>query len=215
MDAIRRSGAYRIIDLCAGAGGAWRNLLRDKSRELTVDLKIILTDLYPNHDALSASEKQFPQQVKRWPEPVDARNPGKELDGFFTLFTAAHHFDPQELTQILRQAVEKGTGVALFEMSHRSVRGLLLTCLVPVAHWLIVPFFRPVPFSRLFWTYLVPLIPLISFYDGLASCLRSYRPHELEQIVAGLGENLFEWQIGERSTGYPIPVTYLIGIPRN
>ena len=51
--------------------------------------------------------------------------------------------------------------------------------------------FRPAcpPFrwSRLLWTYLVPVIPLVLLFDGIVSCLRSYRPDELLKLVAIAG----------------------------
>jgi hypothetical protein len=175
IEALKRCGTLRIIDLCSGGGGPWQ------------------TDLYPNSHAGQELQRQYPQQVGWWPEPVDALSPPEQLRGFYTLFTSGHHFHPEALGRILRQAVEKGQGIALFELSHRSLLALFLVLLTPLAVLLVIPFCRPIRLSYLFWVYLVPLV-----------------------IVARLGESGYNWQIGEQPSdrGLP-PLTYLIGIPRS
>ncbi len=64
------------------------------------------------------------------------------------------------------------------------------------------------------WTYLIPVVPLVSFFDGLVSCLRTYSVQELRELSEGLDAKDYQWEIGERkSTAGPIPITYLIGVP--
>ena len=52
---------------------------------------------------------------------------------------------------------------------------LLLT---PLAVGLATPFIRPFRWSRLFWTYVIPLVPLTCWWDGVVSQLRAYTPAE-------------------------------------
>jgi hypothetical protein len=77
---------------------------------------------------------------------------------------------------------------------------------------LLTPFMHPFRWSRLLWTYVIPVIPFLLWFDGIMSCLRSYSVPELEGLVAGLPRNDYEWKIGEERCGLvPIAVTYLIG----
>jgi hypothetical protein len=75
------------------------------------------------------------------------------------------------------------------------------------------PRIRPFRWSRLLWTYLIPIIPLVLLFDGVVSCLRTYRPQELREIVDKLSCSQYRWEIGELA-GRRAPVTYLIGCPK-
>ena len=44
----------------------------------------------------------------------------------------------------------------------------------PVHPGILAPTIRPFRWSRLFWTWLIPLVPFVLFYDGIVSCLRAY-----------------------------------------
>jgi hypothetical protein len=214
LESLKRCGSRQIIDLCSGGGGPWLRFYPALQRDLEQPLQLWLTDLYPNSHAGLELQRQYPQQVGWWPEPVDALRPPEQLRGFYTLFTSGHHFRPEALGRILRQAVEKGQGIALFELTHRSLPALFLALLTPLAVLLLTPFCRPFRLSRLFWVYLIPLVPVLALFDGIVSCLRSYKPEELRSIVARLGENGYDWQIGEQPSDRGLtPLTYLIGTP--
>jgi hypothetical protein len=82
----------------------------------------------------------------------------------------------------------------------------------PLRVLLAAPFIRPFRWSRLFWTYFVPVLPLVLLFDMLVSCLRIYNVQELRDLTVGLDR--YRWNIGT-VRGKPIPfrVTYLIGVP--
>lgn len=49
-------------------------------------------------------------------------------------------------------------------------------------------------------------------FDGIVSCLRTYKPAELRAMTAELTQ--YDWEIGElKALGAALPVTYLIGYP--
>jgi hypothetical protein len=92
---------------------------------------------------------------------------------------------------------------------------LLSLLLIPIAAWLFVPFRRPFRWSRLLWTYLIPVIPFVFVFDGLISCFRAYSRRELQDMTNELATNGYRWEIGEESGGLlPLRVTYLVGCPR-
>ena len=104
--------------------------------------------------------------------------------------------------------------IGIFEATERSVLALLLMLLAPLALLVVTPWIRPFRWSRLFWTYLVPAVPMVTLFDGLVSCLRTYSVQELRDLIAGLDKNDYSWEVGTVRSGRSLtPITYLIGVP--
>ena len=91
---------------------------------------------------------------------------------------------------------------------------MLLMCLTPLAALILTLFIRPFRWSRLFWTYVVPVVPLVLLFDGIVSCLRTYTPEELRDFTEEFSACGYAWEIGEeRAARSPVAITYLIGYP--
>ena len=144
---------------------------------------------------------------------VDATRVPVTLPGVRTLFSGFHHFAPKAARAVLEDAVRTRQPIAVFEASHRSVAALFAITFSPLFVLLVTPAIRPFRISRLFWTYLVPLIPLLVLFDGVISSLRIYTPTELLELTAGLGGDDYQWEAGEDRGAGPLPTTYLIGYP--
>jgi hypothetical protein len=145
---------------------------------------------------------------------MDATQIPDELDGFRTIFSSFHHFEPREAREILQDAVNKRRGIGIFEAGGRRIVTLLLTFLIPIGTLLLTPCLRPFRWSRLVWTYVLPVIPFVLWFDGIMSCLRTYSLQELAELTSGLTAHGYEWKIGQESGGlFPVPITYLIGYP--
>jgi hypothetical protein len=218
--ALDATGSPQIIDLCSGGAGPWLRMGPQLQRRLRRSMPIVLTDLYPSSQSTGRNgagnliSKRAAQQIVFVPFPVDATRVSPALPGFRTLFTAFHHFDPPTAQAILQSAVDQGQGIGIFEQTRRSPSSLLVMLVLPLLAWLFTPFLRPFHWSRLFWTYAIPAIPLVLLFDGLVSCLRTYEPHELRAMVEQLHGQPYSWEIGRaRSPLSPIGITYLIGWP--
>ncbi len=213
--ALERMGTRRILDLAAGAGGPWSKLLSQLSEGASAPIEVRLTDYYPNENALEQVRRDAGNRLDFERQSVDAANVPPHLEGFRTMFTSFHHFRPDAARGILRDAVRQRRGIGIFEFTNRDWLTLLLLLPSPLFILLAAPFARPFRWSRLFWTYVVPLLPLAVTFDGLVSNLRTYTPDELREMVEELDAPDYEWDIGEA----PIPhmagrITYLIGHPR-
>ena len=135
-----------------------------------------------------------------------------DIEGFRTLFTAFHHFPPDQAKQILTSAVKGVQGIGVFEYTDRNLlRWSLLTLITPVTMLFVAPFLKPFSFSRLFWTYCLPFIPLVAAWDCLISGLRTYLPEELLEMVREIGASGYEWSAERLENG---AVTYLVGYPK-
>ena len=213
--ALEKSGAHQVLDLCSGAGGPWLWLYKAFDRQGSSAISICLTDKYPNVPALNRAKTASRNTVHFHPAPVDVSEIPPELNGFRTLFASFHHFPPQRAQAILQDAVNRQQGIGIFEVPGRHFLTILLTFMVPVADLIITPFLRPFRWSRLLWTYVIPIVPVVLCFDGLVSCLRAYSPRELAELTGRLSfASEYEWDIGEERGGFlPLPITYLIGCP--
>ena len=136
------------------------------------------------------------------------------LKGMRTMFTSFHHFSPEDARAILQDAVDAGESVGIFEFTRRDPLTMGLIFAGVLLMFVHTPRIRPFRWSRLLWTYLIPIIPLVLLFDGVVSCLRTYRPQELREMVEKLNACNYQWEIGELTTG-KAPITYLIGYPKN
>lgn len=217
------TGNQSIVDICSGAGGPWSDLagrLRSRtSSENPAGLQVWLTDKYPNVGALQNRTLQnagadSENRVAFYPEVVDAMDVPTELKGFRTMFTSFHHFPPEGARAILQNAVDAGESIGIFEIPRRAASTIGLTFVFVLLLFAGTPWMRPFRWSRLLWTYLIPIIPVALLFDGVVSCLRTYRPHELLALTELLTACEYRWQAGERSgEGGEIVITYLIGCP--
>ncbi|HEX4935800.1 MAG TPA: hypothetical protein VFV33_21620, partial [Gemmatimonadaceae bacterium] len=153
--------------------------------------------------------------IAQHPAPVDATRVPESLGGFRTMFSAFHHFAPHTARRILGDAVARREPLAVFEATTRSVACLSFVLLAPLITLLVMPIVRPRRWTNFLFTYLIPIVPLMVLWDGVVSCLRTYDVPELHALArAADPEGTYDWQAGEVYRRGPIPVTYLIGVPR-
>jgi hypothetical protein len=213
---LEECGTERVLDLCSGAGGPWPSLMRHFQSQGTVPPEVFLTDKYPSMTKLRDGESPVANRIHFLSHSVDATRIPGHLDGFRTLFSSFHHLNREDARSLLQDSVRRRQAIGIFEAPARHALTLLSLLFVPIATWLFVPFRRPFRWSRLFWTYLIPIVPVILLFDGLISCLRAYSPEELEEMTKGLGGNRYRWEIGEVAGGLlPVRITYLIGSPQS
>jgi hypothetical protein len=209
LKALRSTHSERIIDLCSGGGGALTGLNSQLRKELP-ELKIILTDLYPNQPAIIRI-RNLDNNITYLNQSIDARRVPEDLNGFRTLFLSFHHFKPGDAKRIIQDAVNSGNGIAVFEGQERSFASILAMIFSPVTLWLATPFIRPLHVGRIIFTYFIPLVPLFVLWDGIVSCFRTYSVKEMNEIIQNLDNgHLYDWQTGKLKSG-PGHILYLIG----
>lgn len=203
---LRASGCCRLVDLGSGSAGPVSLVLRELRREGHA-VTVVLTDLYPR-------ESRPAEGVEYWPEPVDACAVPERLGGARTMFAAFHHLAPEHARGVLASAAARGEPICIFEATARSAPAIATCLLIPLCVLLLTPAIRPVkPWSMVF-TYLIPLLPAMIFWDGLVSHLRTYTPGELQAMADGLGGEGYRWEAGElRPPKSPVGLPYLLGSP--
>jgi len=205
---LDRAGTDRVVDLASGGAGPWPGLAAAIDTARGRAPAVTLTDLYPNQRAF---ERAATAGLAHEPTPVDARAVPPHLSGVRTMFDALHHLRPGDARAVLADAHRAGAPIVIAEATSRRLAPILGSLLfVPLAVLLLTPAIRPWSLSRLVFTYLVPVLPLLILWDGIVSCLRTYRPDELRALTRGLDG--YRWEAGEIRRRASI-VTYLIGEP--
>lgn len=211
---LKRTGETRIVDVCSGGGGPLIAVLPHLSERLGTKVTARLTDLFPNIEAFQAIAAETGGMATGELSPVSAFDVPAELGRFETVFTALHHFRPEDAKRVLADAAAKGRSIAVIEPFNRkavvatTVGGFLLGLLR-------TPFMGRMTVARFFWTYPIPIAPLILSWDGCVSCLRAYSTDELLAMGKEVAP-LYSWQAGEREVVLPrvtLTLTYLVGEP--
>ena len=214
-EGLAHTGQTAVLELGAGAGGGTETVLTALRAHGQPRATITLTDLYPQPAAWADIARRTRGAIGFAPDPVNALAVPAHLSGFRVLFSAFHHFPPAAAEALLRDAVQAGTGIGVFEGAGKHwVEILLAWTVLPLAQLLLTPLYRPFRLSRLVFTYLIPLIPLCTIWDGTVSVLRMYPPDELLALArAADPTGRFAWQAGKKRHWWGPQVTYLIGWP--
>ncbi len=181
QEALLQAQQLHLLELGAGAGGGTDGVAR-ALRQLPglADLRVTLTDLYPQPSAWQGIQESSGGQIGYETAPVDATAVPAHLTGFRTMFSAFHHFTPAAAEAILADAVRQSAGIGVFEGAGKHWHEILLAwTILPIMQVLATPFMPPFRLSRLFFTFIIPLIPLCTIWDGTVSILRMYPTDQL------------------------------------
>jgi hypothetical protein len=205
----------KIIDLCSGGGGYIEQVYNEINKISEHKISITLTDKFPNINAFDFLKNKTNEGINYIDGSTDATNVPKDLKGFRTMFSAVHHFQPEQIRSILKNAIANRAAVGFFDGGEKSIFAILgLIIMHPIAFLIFTPFFKPFKISRLFFTYVLPLIPIYTVWDGVVSILRMYKPEELRQIAESLEAENYNWTSGKTKNRFGIRATYLIGYPK-
>lgn len=80
---------------------------------------------------------------------------------------------------------------------------------------LVTPFYYWRSPGHLFFTYIIPLIPLILVLDGYVSSLRTRTPQEIRSLMRDCGASADNWTVKHGVAQHTWPtgyLTYVIGV---
>jgi len=212
---LGRSMADRIVDVCSGGGGPLPAVLPLLERDLGRPIGATLTDRFPNRRAFERAEEESGGRIRGELASISAWDVPPSLGPFETLFTAFHHFDPDDAQAILADAARKRRTIVVVEPFRRReallvglggfLRGVILT-----------PRVGRMTLARALWTYPVPISAAVLGWDGFVSCLRAYSADEMLSLARGAASDGYVWSAGvEPIPGSPLglAVTWLVGEP--
>lgn len=211
---LKKTGATTVIDLCSGGGGTVEQIQKNIETQYNQQVPFVLTDKFPNLNAYKFIQQKTKGKITYFPRPVNAVQVDDSLKGVRTIFSAFHHFDNDTAKQVIGNAVAAKEGIGIFDGGDKNIFFILsITLLHPIAFFLSTPFLKPFKWSRLLFTYVVPIIPLFTIWDGIASVTRLYTPQQLLGIANSVNNTSYCWQVGKQKNKYGMHITYLLGYP--
>lgn len=211
-EVIERHRATRVVDLCAGGGGPTPAVVEALAKR-GIAVEVTLTDLHPNLTAFEEMKRESGGKVGYSETPVDATAVPASLTGVRTIFNAFHHFPPELAKRILANARKERQPIVVVELVGRTVPMTVGISAAPLAELFVTPLLRPLHWTSLVFTYLLPILPLVTWHDGVVSCLRVYSPKELEALVADEQDPGWRWSTRTVPMGGPAYATILVGEP--
>ncbi|MBX2840170.1 MAG: class I SAM-dependent methyltransferase [Flammeovirgaceae bacterium] len=215
QEGVEKSGKSNIIDLCSGGGGSMMLVRKHFKVHSSLQFKALLTDLFPNKKSFDYIKKESEGEIDYYPNSVDARNLPESFDGFLTMFNGFHHFRPEEAKGILKNVMDRKLPLGIFEPIDKSIWQMIAnTFALTILLFLATPFIRPFKWSRIIFTYFIPLIPICTLWDGWVSVIRLYNPQSMEKLLSEVDTTGYEWKAGKASHPFG-KVIYLLGWPKN
>jgi len=186
------------------------NNLNDLTRR---DFQITLTDKFPNIRAYKYLNKITDGKINFIDKSVDATRVPKDLNGIQTIFSAFHHFSPTAASTILRNAVHNNKPIGIFDGGDKNLLVLVgMIFIHPIVFFLFTPFIKPFRISRIFFTYVFPLIPFCTIWDGVVSIGRLHEPKNLRKLIHEADPHKkYLWQVGKANHKFGLKVAYILG----
>lgn len=220
--ALREQGLEQVVDLGSGAGGTMPDVVAElREQPETAGVRLVMTDLYPNLDAIERFKGQEQDGLTYSPDPVDATALADAPPGLKTMINCFHHMRPAQARAILSSARDARQPLLIYEMGEMPMPFVLWVITLPIAlpilmvmTWFLTLYVRPLTFRQVFFTYLVPLVPIFYAWDGQASLPRMYSMSDYDEILEGLHGDDYVWEKGPamRANGKKLG-TYVLGMP--
>ncbi len=145
---------------------------------------------------------------------VDADNFEATEEGLYLSVNSFHQFTVKEAKEILAQVSKNRQPIVVVEGNNDSLWQVFgMTVIVPLTVILTAPFVKPFRLERLVFTYLIPLLPSVTFLDGFIALFKLYAPKDLDELTASLNEENYYWRSGKMDNGRGGKIIFLIGHP--
>lgn len=116
------------------------------------------------------------------------------------MISSFHHMKPDNARKILENAEKARQPILIFEISDNNPPVFLWWIAIPINFIMalfITPWVRPMSWKQLFFTYLIPIIPLCFAWDGAVSNARTYTLDDLDELLEGLSSESYKWEKGK------------------
>lgn len=196
----------QIVDLGTGAGG----IMPDVIEKLSPNLKLVLTDLYPNPDSINQF-KNHPN-ISYSSDSTNAEHLSNAPEGIKTMVNCFHHMPIPVAKNILASAQKNKQTLLIYELSNKPIPVLVWWLFLPIGFSmvfimsLILTLFSKPSLKQLFFTYIIPVIPFVFAWDGQASMPRTYCESDLNELTASFPQSddyQWKYQIAKNDKGKP------------
>mgnify|MGYP001796717006 CR=1 FL=1 len=134
------------------------------------------------------------------------------LEGAYSFFNCFHTLTPEDATRYLTQLAQAGKPVIVAEGNNDNWwQAVGMTVFVPLTVLLASPFVTPFRWTRLVFTYLLPVLPVIIVADGVIALFKLYNPDDLNELTAQIDVPNYTWTAGKADNGRGGKIMYLLG----
>ncbi|MBL7900307.1 MAG: hypothetical protein JNJ99_17350 [Crocinitomicaceae bacterium] len=145
---------------------------------------------------------------------IESKNFDPIEPGLYLSVNSFHQFNKEEAKEILSRAAKKRYPIVVVEGNNDSLWQVFgMTVIVPLTVILTAPFVKPFRPERLVFTYLIPILPLVTFLDGFLALFKLYAPADLNELTSSIITEKYEWRSGKSDNGRGGKIIYLIGHP--
>ena len=138
-----------------------------------------------------------------------------KTEGLYLSINAFHQLNPVEAKNLLYKIAKNGQPLVIVEGNNDSLWQVIgMTIFVPLTVLLTAPFVQPFRFARLIFTYLIPILPVVTLLDGFFALFKLYAPADLDELTADILVENYNWESGKMDNGRGGKIIYLIGSPQ-
>lgn len=197
-DFCRRAKCETVLDLCSGSGEPAGILIDALKRQGIPSPRFIISDLFPNIEAMNRSAARHPGLIQVNEESVNATNVPPSLKASArTIISAFHHFPPTLAADILADCVAQRQALFILEGFPRSFRRFLAFLPFLTIAFCVNPFLtKKHRILKFIFTFIIPVIALLGLWDGITSSLRVHTKDEMMRMAAPLGDH-YQWAYHE------------------
>lgn len=186
LECAHERGIKSIVELGAAAGPITRHMASDSRSN---GLRLIVSDSNPDRVAYKVLEQRYPGKVQPCYEPVDF---SKSIDWgprtLLVLSGAFHHIPAEARYDVLGSMAASADCILVVEPLRKTLvsTGFMFGSAVPA---LLLPLWflpRPGKLRRFFWCWMMPLAPLLFWWDGFVTCLRMWNRQEWQTAFQSL-----------------------------
>ncbi|MGB0886903.1 MAG: hypothetical protein ACPGSL_02165 [Vicingaceae bacterium] len=143
---------------------------------------------------------------------INYNNFNTNKNGLYLFVNCFHQFSPDKAKRNLKRICESGNPIVIVEGNNDSLWQIVgMTIFVPLSVLLSAPFVKPFRISRILFTYIIPILPIVIMIDGCIALLKLYNPADLTEITSSLQNYNYKWKSGKSDNGRGGKIMFLTG----
>lgn len=194
------ANSRHIYDLCSGTGDPVLYIMKHAAFE-----EAVLTDKFPQ-------QVHLPNGTRYDERSIDALQVDLPPKSILTMFNAFHHFDEVEQFRFLQRLVDHKQAFCLVEILQPTPWDVIkIAFTTTIGQLILAPFIRPFSWTRLLFTYLLPINLVTVTYDGIVSVLKSGSVSYYRAMIQNLVDEHFHLEVSSLRSSWGSRLVVLSG----
>ena len=132
----------------------------------------------------------------------------------FALINSLHKLNPDQVKDLFEKVAKSGNSIVAVEGNNDNWwQAIGMTIFVPLTVLMTGFFVKPFRWTRILFTYLIPILLVVIPIDGILALFKLYSPKDLEKITSGLENKAYKWESGKLDNGRGGKIIFLKGTP--